>query len=302
MLCFTEHDVIDLGITPPSLSKYFQLIAKHERELPPLLQHFMVRRTRRHIRENWPDAQINGRKLIFPDRKLTTIRYNINKVYDGLYDRLRRLIEPPDPAKNKKEGIRYARYGLIDYVDPAMRSKEPYKDLVRAGLRLSGLMRSLLFKRLESSVEAFRCTVSHLLESHRLFLTLLKEGTISAGEDVEPLLKGLEEGDAEDEELLESLRQVSGKYDLAHFDRKRLQDDIESDVETLKQIKETVDPITPDQDAKLQKLIKWLDDQPVLRQHKLLVFTQFSDTGEYLYENLRKKYRSLEFADRSRSA
>ena len=252
---FHLDDVIDLGITPPSLSKYFQLIAKHERELPPLLQHFMVRRTRRHIRENWPDAQINGRRLIFPDRKLTTIRYNINKVYDGLYDRLRRLIEPPDPAKNKKEGIRYARYGLIDYVDPAMRSKEPYKDLVRAGLRLSGLMRSLLFKRLESSVEAFRCTVSHLLESHRLFLTLLKEGKISAGEDVEPLLKGLEEGDAEDEELLESLRQVSGKYDLAHFDRKRLQDDIESDVETLKQIKETVDPITPDQDAKLQKLI-----------------------------------------------
>jgi ERCC4-like helicases len=38
-----------------------------------------------------------------------------------------------------------------------------------------------------------------------------------------------------------------------------------------------------------------------LRQHKLLIFTQFSDTGEYLYENLRKKYRSLEFADSNRS-
>ena len=122
-------------------------------------------RTRRHIREHWPDAQINGRKLIFPDRKLTTIRYNINKVYDGLYDCLRRLIEPPNPKENKGEGIRYARYGLIDYVDPAMHSKSPYSDLARAGLRLSGLMRSLLFKRLESSVEAFRCTVSHLLES-----------------------------------------------------------------------------------------------------------------------------------------
>jgi superfamily II DNA or RNA helicase len=298
---FHPEDQIDLGLTPPSLSKYFQLIKKHERELPPLLQYFMVRRTRRHIREHWPNAQINGQRIIFPDRKLTTIRYNINKVYDGLYDHLRRLIEPPDPDIKKTDGLRYARYGLIDYVDQSMRSKDPYRDLARAGLRLSGLMRSLLFKRLESSVEAFRCTVSHLLESHRLFLTLLDEGKISAGEDVEPLLKDLEEGDAEDEELLESLRAASGKYDSANFDRKRLREDIESDVETLKEIKDTVDPITPERDAKLQKLMAWLDDQPLLRQHKLLIFTQFSDTGEYLYENLREKYRSLEFADSNRS-
>lgn len=298
---FHSEDEIDLGVTPSSLSKYFRLVEKHEREMPPLLQHFMVRRTRRHIREHWPDAHINGRKLIFPDRKLTTIRYNINKVYDGLYDRLRGLIEPPDPKLNKKDGLRYGRYGLIDYVDPAMRSKSPYSDLARAGLRLSGLMRSLLFKRLESSVEAFRCTVAHLLESHRIFLKLLKEDKISAGEDVEPLLKDLEEGDAEDEELLESLRSVSGKYDIAKFDRERLQKDIESDVETLKKIKDTVDPITPERDAKLQRLIAWLDEQPLLRQHKLLIFTQFSDTGEYLRENLQEKYRSLEFADSSRS-
>jgi superfamily II DNA or RNA helicase len=298
---FHSEDEIDLGVTPPSLSKYFRLVEKHEREMPPLLQHFMVRRTRRHIREHWPDAQINGRKLIFPNRTLTTIKYNINKVYDGLYDRLRLLIEPPNPKQGKNDGLCYARYGLIDYVDPAMRSKSPYSDLARAGLRLSGLMRSLLFKRLESSVEAFRCTVTHLLESHRLFLALLEEGKISAGEDVEPLLKDLEEGDAEDEDLLESLRKVSGKYDIANFDHNRLEKDIESDIETLKKIKNAVDPITPERDAKLQRLMGWLDEQPLLRQHKLLIFTQFSDTGEYLYENLRKKYRSLEFADSNRS-
>src|SRR5581483_10747753 len=261
----------------------------------------MVRRTRRHIRDHWPNAQINGRKLIFPDRKLTTIRYNNNKVYDGLYDQLRRLIEPPNPKQHKTDGLRYGRYGLIDYVNPAMRSQSSYVDLARAGLRPSGLMRSLLFKRLESSVEAFRCTVSHLLESHKLFLTLLKEGKISAGEDVEPLLKDLEEGDSEDEELLESLRQVSGKYDIAHFDRKRLQDDIESDVVTLKKIKDLVEPITPERDAKLQRLIKWLDEEALLRQHKLLIFTQFSDTGKYLHDNLRGKFRNLEFADSTRS-
>ncbi|HEV2046028.1 MAG TPA: helicase-related protein [Chthoniobacterales bacterium] len=298
---FHPEDAIDLGVTPPSLSKYFRLVDKHEREMPPLLQHFMVRRTRTHIREHWPNAQINGRKLIFPDRKLTTIKYNINKAYNGLYDKLRRLIEPPNPKEGKTQGLRYARYGLIDYVDAAMRSQSPYKDLARAGLRLSGLMRSLLFKRLESSVEAFRCTVSHLLESHRLFLALLKEGKISAGEDVEPLLKDLEEGDAEDEDLLESLRGVSAKYDIKSFDRTRLEADITNDVHCLQKIRDAVEPITPAHDAKLQRLIKWLDEESLLRQHKLLVFTQFSDTGEYLYKNLRSKYRNLEFADSKRS-
>src|SRR5438445_13141321 len=88
---------------------------------------------------------------------------------------------------------------------------------------------------------------------------------------------------------------------MSNFDLERLQKNIRIDVDTLKQIKKLVDHITPEKDAKLQKLITWLDEQPLLRQHKLLIFTQFSDTGEYLYENLQEKYRSLEFADSNRS-
>ena len=161
-------------------------------------------------------------------------------------------------------------------------------------------MRSLLFKRLESSVEAFRLTVSHLVESHRLFLKLLSEGIISAGDDAEPFLKDLEEGDADDEQLLESLRKVGGKYDVAYFDVPKLTADIEADLASLKEMKAAVAPIKPSQDAKLQRLIKWLEDEPLLRQHKLLIFTQFTDTGVYLRDNLAGKVRNLEFANSKR--
>ena len=297
---FHSDDHTDLGLTPSNLAKYFNLIDRHEREMPPVLQHFMVRRTRRHIRENWPEAQIAGRKIIFPNRKLTTIEYNINKTYNGLYNDLRRYIEPPDSDKGKFDGLRYARYSLIDYVDPIYRSKSPYSDLARAGSRLRGLMRSLLFKRLESSVQAFRLTVSHLVESHRIFLKLLQENIISAGDDVEPFLKDLEEGDADDEQLIESLRRVGGKYDVARFDVPRLTADIEADIATLRKIKKAVVPITAKQDAKLQRLIKWLDEEPLLRQHKLLIFTQFTDTGVYLRDHLRGKFKNLEFANSQR--
>lgn len=298
---FHPEDDIDLGLTPPSLAKYFRLVDKHEREMPPLLQHFMVRRTRRHIREHWPEAKIGGRKIIFPERTLRTISYNINKACNGLYDELRRLIEPPKSDEGKQDGLRYARYSLVAYVEPSLRGRKPYSDLVRAGSRLSGLMRSLLFKRLESSVEAFRCTVSHLVESHRVFLKLLKEGMISAGDDVEPLLKDLEEGDADDEQLLESLRKASGKYDSSHFDTERLAKDVESDLATLEKMKAAVAPITAEKDAKLQRLIAWLDEESLLRQQKLLIFTQFTDTGRYLHKNLERKFQHLEFADSKHS-
>lgn len=296
---FHPDESIDLGVSPPNLREYFNKIEKHERELPPLLQHFMVRRTRRHVREHWPDAEINGRKITFPDRKLETIRYNINAAYDGLYDQLRELIEPPDLQKGKTLGLRYARYSLINYIDPALRGQNPYKDLVRAGTRLRGLMRSLLFKRLESSVEAFRLTAAHLVESHKLFLKLLDEQIISAGEDVNLLLKDLQEGDSEDEQLLEALRQASGKYEYSDFNTTKLRADIVSDLACLLQMKRAADPITPDKDAKLQKLLQWIDERSLAGQHKLLIFTQFADTARYLYRHLAPIFKSVEVADSS---
>ncbi len=129
---FHPDEAIDLGLSPPRLRDYFSKIEKHERELPPLLQHFMVRRTRRHIREHWPDAKINDRPINLPTRRLETISYNINRAYNGFYDQLRRLIEPPNPQDGKTGGLCYARYLLIEYVDASVRGKPPYSDLAFA--------------------------------------------------------------------------------------------------------------------------------------------------------------------------
>jgi hypothetical protein len=70
---FKPDDRIDLGVEPRSLSKYFKLVENDERPLPPLLQHFLIRRTRKHIREHWPDAKVDGRPVRFPVRNLKAI-------------------------------------------------------------------------------------------------------------------------------------------------------------------------------------------------------------------------------------
>ena len=74
-------------------------------------------------------------------------------------------------------------------------------------------------------------------------------------------------------------------YDLDDFHREYLLRDMEHDLSVLRRILELVAPIKPDQDAKLAVLKEALE-QPPLRGHKHLIFTQYTDTAEYLYENL----------------
>lgn len=301
---FNADDKIDLGVEPRSLPKYFKLVENDERPLPPLLQHFLIRRTRKHIREHWPDAKVDGRPVHFPNRVLKTIDYSIEKTYGGFYKRLRDLIEPPNPDKKKIIGMTYARYGLHRYVVQDKQNVAPYSDLVRAGQRLHGLMRTLLFKRLESSVVAFRETVTRLIERHKIFLNGLDDGVVIAGEEVENLLKGIEEGDSDKADLRAELEKLAAKYDPNDFRLSDLRRDVEFDLATLQEMAKHVEPITPDKDAKLQRLLHWLDEEPLIRSHKLLVFTQYIDTAKYLTGQLRahkvRPAETIEDADSSR--
>ena len=202
----------------------------------------------------------------------------------------------------------YARYGLHLYVVPGKKDVAPYNDLVRAGQRLHGLMRTLLFKRLEFSVEAFRQTVTRMIERHKIFLRGLDEGFVVAGEPVEDLLKGIEEGDAERDDLMAELEKLSGKYALADFRSDRevnLRGDVE--VPTLLRCRKwpgTLNPLRQARTPSSNGWCQWLDAEPLLRTHKLLIFTQYIDTAHYLAGQLQSaKIRppeTIEHADSSR--
>jgi len=140
-----------------------------------------------------------------------------------------------------------------------------------------------LFKRFESSVYAFRQTIKRLLAVHERFSLALSQGIVPAGDKAEGIL--YEPNLAEEQDLMDALRQVSGRYDAADFDVERLRRHIEHDVELLKRMLTLVEPITPDKDAKLQQLKAELDRKP-LKEGKRLIFTQYADTARYLYNNL----------------
>jgi HKD family nuclease/superfamily II DNA or RNA helicase len=308
---FHQDDRTDLPVDPPNLKDYFKLIDKAERKLPDLLSHILVRRTRQHILRWYGfDAEthepvdpnrfqeylqgsrkayvlVGGKHQFFPKRELETIEYSIEDTYQGLYQVLRGYLGKPrkgKPAKALPDGeLTYARYGLWHYVHAEKQKKEPYTSLQRAGANLRGLMRVLLFKRFESSVYAFKETVKRLLKMHQTFVASLDAGVVPAGEDAQYLLYDsdiLEEGD-----LVDALRVVSKRYDVADFDLNTLRTHIEHDIELLQRILKLVSPITPEKDAKLQTLKKRLAEPP-LKGAKRLIFTQYADTAKYLFANL----------------
>ena len=93
---------------------------------------------------------------------------------------------------------------------------------------------------------------------------------------------------------MEELRKASGRYEIADFNVNLLQEHLENDIKLMSEILGLVNPITPDQDAKLQTLKDRLSESP-LRDGKRLIFTQYADTARYLFENLNPQYRARRY-------
>lgn len=308
---FHQADKTDLPIDPPDLKQYFRMVEHEQRTLPSVLSHVLVRRTRNHILKWYGyDSQthervnparfdeyrsghrrayiiVAGKHQFFPKRELETIEYSIEHTYQGLYQELRGYLGKPRRGRPKEplpNELTYARYGLWHYVIKSKQKKEPYVTLQRAGANLCGLMRILLFKRFESSVEAFRLTVRRLKAMHETFLVALDEGIVAAGKEAQRLLYEYEYDD--EQQLLDELREVTEKYDAKDFDVDALRRHVQHDIALLELIDQKVTPISAEEDAKLQTLLQRLTVNP-LDVGKCLIFTQFADTARYLHHELR---------------
>ena len=65
-----------------------------------LLEDIVIRRTRGFIKSTYPEATIGGKRVHFPQRRLKTIRYDLESTYAGIYEEIvsgiERLALAPD--------------------------------------------------------------------------------------------------------------------------------------------------------------------------------------------------------------
>lgn len=80
------------------------------------------------------------------------------------------------------------------------------------------------------------------------------------------------------------------KIDLADMDWKSWRAEVQKDAQVLELLIRTIADITPEHDSKLRELLRLLDEKitrPINPgNRKVLIFSAFSDTAEYLYEHV----------------
>jgi len=155
---------------------------------------------------------------------------------------------------------------------------------------LIGMMKINFLKRLESSIKSFEISMERTIEKINTLEKRIKSfiSEPQAKSEIAPP----EPNDHEDEELNEA-NSIGKKlkYNLQHLDLKLWLKDLKSDKDALVLLKNSAKSVTPDRDKKLSELkglIKNKFKTPLNPNNKkVIIFTAFSDTAEYLYENLK---------------
>lgn len=258
-----------------------------------VLDSVTIARSRKHIEKYYNTAEIGK----FPERlkpiskspKLTDLDNAIN--YNEIFEQLTMLslcVYTPSnyifPSKMQK------------YIDLTHNKGQSLTQKGREeGIRK--LMSINMLKRLESSVYSFQLTLTRIKD--------LINGTIDAINHYEQYgTANLDMYEMDEDELdIEDENtdfQVGKKVkiDLVDMDYKSWRDELQADADVLELLTSMVADITPEHDSKLQELLQLISNKienPINEGNKkLIVFSAFSDTAEYLYDNVsefvKKKY------------
>lgn len=253
-----------------------------------VLDSVTIARSRKHIEKYYNTEKIGK----FPERrKPISLRpslmdlpsaINYNEIYEQLSQLQLEIYTPSAyifPSKMQK------------YIDL---THHKGNNLTQSG-REEGIRRLMsvnLLKRLESSVLSFRLT----LERIRNLIMETIEG-ITQYEKYGEANIDMYEADSDDFDMEDQNtdyftvgRKV--KIDLADMDYKSWKDVLQKDADTLELLILMIADITPEHDTKLQELYKLISqkiENPINPGNKkVLIFTAFSDTAEYLYDNVSK--------------
>lgn len=277
MLYSNQKAFLKQGIT--GIFEYFKNVEKRQDPalLNDLLNEISIRRTRNFIKDNYPDAEINGSLINFPDRVLENVDYELEKTYQGMYKDISHIIT---------EELTMAYYRILEYkkVEKLSTEEEMLKGRMIA---LEGIFKTILLKRLESSVEAFRKSVDNQIKFLEKLGRYLEKGKLLRKELFNKYVVGL------DEESLEEIKIKLEDINLDDYDKEGLFDDIKKDEQLLKKIYKKVAPITPEKDAKLIRFKEML--YKLVKEGQIVVFTYYADTLEYISQDLKEDLKFEKF-------
>ena len=276
------------------------------KKIRSIISPLVVRRSRldlQGIPEYANDLKQQNIQLVLPNNPVE-LEYDLSELKDLYLSTLDRI--------NKSEGssgaayrFKAARYSPVLYIHEELREKLAKELEDKTGVKfnlllgrqtnISSFMRHLLVARFESSVAAFQASLGYMIQSSEHMLRwiekrhkipVFKKGNLP---DVDAFYESSDDGMEELEDLFE-------KYESRGFfeiDMKYVKDDfvtdVEDDIQLLKNLREQWfgKDNTVKSDPKLDSFIrivrKQMNDEP---NRKLIVFSEFADTVNYLGEAL----------------
>ncbi len=253
----------------PDLREYF-VRASQDGDLLNLLEEVMIRRTRQFIKQEYPDAVIDGVRVRFPKRVLHTERYNLDALRPGIYQEMAQAFE----------GLTLAIYNPEAFLHNLSEQQERERQQNEA---LIGLIKSLLLKRFESSVAAFRSSLARLIAAHERALEDLRGGYVRFARGHSFLLENSEEGEPGADLSPGALSaEKASAYRIGE-----LEGAIKSDLAWLHRMQRLVEAVTPENDPKLARLVELILAR---RGKKILVFSHFRDTVRYIEKAFAEVY------------
>lgn len=263
-----------------------QIKAIYEKIRIKVIEPLIVRRTRTDLNENEEyrkDLEEQG--IVFPKvRKPEKIYYQLDEELDKLYD------DTIYYLGNEANGLTYFRYQAIKYLKGHKKSKYKKADMIST--QLAKIMKTLLVKRIDSSFYAFKESLYRYYNANKVMLDMYNNDRIY----IAPNLKVnelLSEG--KEEELIQL---IAENQDLDPTIEVCKQEDFQSEFVTgiikddqiLKELIDRWDKIT--YDPKMDIFIEYLNnkffDSRINHEGKLIVFSESSETTEYITKTLKK--------------
>lgn len=251
-----------------------------------VLDSVTIARSRKHIEKYYNTEEIGK----FPQRlkpisrrpSMTDLSSTIN--YNRIYEQLMQLT--------------LVIYTPSNYIFPSKMSKyidlthNKGNNLTQKG-REQGIRRLMsinLLKRLESSVYSFNLTLNRILELIKSTITAIDSFEKNGKADLDMYEASDSDFDIDDENNDYFTVGKKVKIDLADMDYKTWRDELQHDADTLELLTLMIADVTPEHDLKLQTLLHLLDEKmkhPINEGNKkVLIFSAFSDTAEYLYDQV----------------
>ncbi len=254
--------------------EYIKIVRDNAKEIrEKVLKYLMVRRTRTEITKYFAE-DLSGQKLKFPDiQKPEPFFYELNDAEDEVFNRTIDLIT---------KQFRYARYMPLLYYTGKIDQLE-----AQSQRNMGKFMKILLVKRLESSFYAFKNSVDRFIHSYEMFIKEYDRGNVFVSKKHTNKIFELLEDD--DDEAVQKLidEGKAEKYESNDF-TEDLKKDLQNDLAILKEVKILWHKVN--RDPKLLKFLSELSKKKILKENKIIIFTESKETAEYLAKNIDDHY------------